>query len=120
MTEATGTAHLRRTPNSRDRPVWTPDRPNGAKADAEERFSGATVFFARRIIAPDRVSVERRLVIMDHGTPDPKASPRLPVVLPLALAIGGLVMLVFAQAPLILIAAMLLLVRLVWPRSGTN
>lgn len=57
---------------------------------------------------------------MDHGTPDPKASPRLPVVLPLALAIGGLVMLVFAQAPLILIAAMLLLVRLVWPRSGTN
>lgn len=57
---------------------------------------------------------------MNHDTPDPKASPRLLVVLPWALAIGGLVMLVFTQAPLILIAAMLLLVRLVWPRSGSN
>jgi hypothetical protein len=28
--------------------------------------------------------------------------------------------LMFAQLPLILIAAMLLLVRFVWPRSGTN
>ncbi|MBB3713379.1 hypothetical protein FHS00_002983 [Limimaricola variabilis] len=57
---------------------------------------------------------------MNHDTPDPKATPRALVVLPWTLSIGGLVMLVFAQAPLILIAAMLLLVRLVWPRSGSN
>ncbi|MCZ4260567.1 hypothetical protein O4G76_06895 [Limimaricola sp. G21655-S1] len=119
MIETTGTAHLRRTLSARVRPLWA-DRPNDVEADAEERFSGATVLSARKVIAPDRASVERRLVIMNHDTPDPKASPRLLVVLPWALAIGGLVMLVFAQAPLILIAAMLLLVRLVWPRSGSN
>ncbi|WP_432256742.1 hypothetical protein [Limimaricola sp. AA108-03] len=120
MTETTETAPLRRMPTSRVRPVWTPDRPSGAEADVAERFSGATVFSARKVMAPDRASAERRLVIMNHDTPDPKASPRLLVVLPGALAIGGLVMLVFAQAPLILIAAMLLFVRLVWPRSGSN
>ena len=57
---------------------------------------------------------------MNHHTPDTKASSRLLVVLPWAFAIGGLVMVMFAQLPLILIAAMLLLVRFVWPRSGTS
>jgi hypothetical protein len=57
---------------------------------------------------------------MNYDTPETKAPSRLLVVLPWVLAIGGLVMLMFAQLPLILIAAMLLLVRFVWPRSGTN
>lgn len=116
MTKSTRTDPSRWTPNSRMQPVGTPDHLQGA----EERFLGATVFSARKVMAPERVPVEQRLVIMNHDTQDLKASPRLLVVLPWALAIGGLVMLVFAQAPLILIAAMLLLVRLVWPRSGSN
>lgn len=57
---------------------------------------------------------------MNRDTPEAKAPSRLHVVLPWVLAIGGLVMLMIAQLPLILIAAMLLLVRFVWPRSGAN